>query len=345
MTTIKDRKSFSSADQAKAWVAEANPPFAAPATAAEIAKWKPRFRKKLASILCIDERPAMPEVEVLSRRVHGDLNAYELFITPPGELGWRALLLEPKGLTARRPAWVCMHGVIKGGMSSVTGLVVRQDGGEESLREFECEYGLKLAQMGYVTLSFDFPGFGYRADTGSDGTVQDGTAVIALDMGKTYIGWCVSDGMAAVSALTRWPTVDPRRIGATGFSMGGTMAGYLGALDRRLYTVALSGRFGYKRHRLLEGRNTRAFSCVPGMHKYMDGPDVLASIAPKRMYINQEVRNDMPLAVSETERVRAAYEALGAADRLAIQYDAPQQPRHRFGGAPVYEWMRKTMPI
>ncbi len=346
MTTTEKRTIASSMDQARAWVQAAQPPLTAPTDPAEIAAWRPKLRRKLASLLCIETLRPQPEVKVLRKWPHGNLNAYELLITPPGDLGWKALVLEPKGIKTKRPGWVCMHGVISGGMSSVTGLVVEQKGGEESIKEFECDYGLRLAQMGYVTISLDFPGFGYRADDGApDGTVQDSTAVIAMDMGKNYIGWCVSDALAAVSALAEWPTVDARRLGATGFSMGGTMAGYLAALDSRIYAAALSGRFGYKRQRLIEARNTRAFSCVPGMYKYLDGPDVLASAAPKRMYINQEVRNDMPLAISETERVRAVYETVGAADRLTIRYDAPDPPRHRFGGEPIYRWIEKTMPV
>ncbi len=64
-------------------------------------------------------------------------------------------------------------------------------------------------------------------------------------LGDYYGAWRVWDGMRGLDYLLSRPEVDPRRLGVTGNSGGGTMSSWLWACDRRL-TMAAPSCFSWR---------------------------------------------------------------------------------------------------
>jgi putative membrane-bound dehydrogenase-like protein len=90
------------------------------------------------------------------------------------------------------------------------------------------QYGLELAQRGYVTICPDYPSFGdYDYDFGSD----------RYDSG-TMKG--IFNHMRCVDFLSALPFVDASRIGVIGHSLGGHNAMFLGMFDERIKVIVSS---------------------------------------------------------------------------------------------------------
>ena len=328
-------------NQISKWAGTLKPALAVPNEPKAVRGWCPRARAKFRELLAVDGKAALSAPQrPLSRERHGQIVLHRVAIELPNEDPWEAFIIEPADVKPPRPAWLCLHGHVPGGASSVTGLLVDSPGGKESLVRFEDDYALQLANRGYVTLAFDFPGFAARGDQSLPSTEM---ILRALILGRPYLGWCVWNAMAALTVLRSWPSVDPGRVGVTGFSMGGTLSGMLAAVDSRVCAAALSGRFPSWRDRLARGGMASGVACVPGLMSQLDLNDALATAVPKPLFISQEVRGDPEKSRRLLEPIRRAYEGFDAADKLTEYYDAA--PRHRFVGKPLYEWVQKLWPI
>lgn len=107
----------------------------------------------------------------------------------------------------------------------------------------------RLAEAGYVVLSYDPINQGERAlyTLIEDGEVSpprdacSGHNVVGRQLhacGDWLGAWRAWDGIRALDCLLERPEVDPRRVGVTGQSGGGTLSSFLWALDPRLAAVA-----------------------------------------------------------------------------------------------------------
>jgi dienelactone hydrolase len=321
-------------------------PLSVPAEPKDIRSCHEKARKKFVDMLGIQaQRRIIPQFSVLEQYRRDGLQIHRIAITSPEEPGaWEAVILEPVDTSKRRPAWICTHGCIRGGMSAVTGLIDDTPGGKESADRFECDYGFQLAKRGYVTLSFHFPGFGSRSDGEKNEMPTSQLLLGTLHSGIPYLGWCVMDTKVAISILRNWPTVLQERIGLIGFSMGATIAAWTAAVDDRAKAVLYSGRVASLRDRSLRGAHPGALECLrDGVYSKMDKSDTIAIVAPKPMFISQEVRGDLATARSRITPITRAYEAIGAADALSIHYD--ERGPHKFIGEPAYRWIEALWPL
>jgi len=118
-----------------------------------------------------------------------------------------------------------------------------------------------LAKNGIACLCYDPVGQGERRQyVGEDGKPIFGTTgehslmdVSCTPLGTNVARYMIWDGMRAVDYLQSRADIDPKRIGATGISGGGTMSSYLGALDERI-AVSAPGCYLTGFRRLLETR-------------------------------------------------------------------------------------------
>lgn len=333
-------------NQLSEWARTLRPTLSVPRDPNDIPQWRLRLRRSLRRLLALPHRrDSTPTVRHIKSFQHSDVAAHRILVTLKGQIPWEAMILEPAVINRRLPAWLCLHGCIQGGMSSVTGLIDDRPSGRTDLKQFECDYALQLARRGYVTLSFDFPFFASRSvDHASSATTPacDHEMFFAgLMLGRPYLGWCLAEAMAAITVLRDWPTVQPGRIGVTGFSMGGTLSAMLAAVDPRVRAAAVSGRFPSWRERLIQGR-VDGLSCVPGLLTSMDVGDILAAVAPKPLFVSQEVRNDLAQSRRLLSGVRKSYRAMTAQQKLTLHYD--HAPKHRFVGQPLYNWIEKQQP-
>jgi dipeptidyl aminopeptidase/acylaminoacyl peptidase len=134
-----------------------------------------------------------------------------------------------------------------------------------------------LSRAGYGALLFDFPGHGESGGVVTWGRNEQAALVAAVDL------------------VAAQPDVDPARIGAFGFSMGGYITAQVAAKDRRLRAVVLLGapsdaeeqtRYEYDH----DGRLAQAAALWAvrraGMDLTSERPiDVVRAIAPRSLFV------------------------------------------------------------
>jgi dienelactone hydrolase len=180
-------------------------------------------------------------------------------------------------------------------------------------------YGPALAEAGYIVLCLDMPGHGDRATDGPESAL----AKEELWHGRTLLGRMLADLACGLDLLCSDPGADVARIGALGFSMGATHAYWLAALDDRIAAVAHLCAFADIAPLIETGVHDLhgAYMTVPGLLALGDMGDVAALIAPRHQFVGAG-RHD-PLTPPEAldpalSRLRAAYAAAGAGDRLHV---------------------------
>jgi len=234
------------------------------------------------------------------------------------------LFLPPLKPGARAPAMLCLHPTGALGKGIVAGL-----GGRANR-----QYGLELAQRGFVTLSPDYPSFGdYTCDFRPEQGFQSGSLR------------AIWDNMRAVDLLETLPAVAPERIGAIGHSLGGHNAIYTGVLEPRLRAIVSS--CGFTRFHRYRGGNLKPWAQPCYMPRIetlyqnqpdqvpFDFPELVAALAPRAFFTNSPLRDDNFDVQGVRDCIAAAapiYTLLGHPERLRAAYpdaghDFPDETR------------------
>ncbi|MCP4385922.1 MAG: prolyl oligopeptidase family serine peptidase, partial [Hyphomicrobiales bacterium] len=90
-------------------------------------------------------------------------------------------------------------------------------------------YAADLVERGFAVLCLEMPCFGERM-----GGIESAMSKAHHWHGRTLFGRMLAELVAGIDFLAAHPAVDTARIGAIGFSMGGTHAWWLAALEPRL---------------------------------------------------------------------------------------------------------------
>ncbi len=190
---------------------------------------------------------------------------------------------------------------------------------------------ITFAQRGFVTLAWDTLGQGERVqlfdpDLGESKAIRSTTehtilGVQCLLTGDTLSRYTIWDGIRALDYLLSRPEVDPKRVGCTGNSGGGTHTAYLSALDDRIQ-VAAPSCFLTTWGRLLKTIGPQdAEQCVPpSIFEDLDHADFVHAFAPKPYLILSAIRDFFSITgARETYREAGkSYAAFAAADKLAM---------------------------
>ncbi len=188
-----------------------------------------------------------------------------------------------------------------------------------------------LAKKGYVALAWDPIGQGERIQiydedfedskvrgSTTEHTVQGAQCLLIGDALARYTIW---DGMRALDYLLSRSEVDPKRVGCTGNSGGGTHTTYLSALDDRIQVAAPSCYITSWRQMLRTIGPQDAEQVFPNwLRDGLDYPDFIYAFAPKPFRILSAIRDFFPIGgARETfEAAAAVYARIGAADRLSM---------------------------
>ena len=188
-----------------------------------------------------------------------------------------------------------------------------------------------FARNGYVALAWDTIGQGERVQlydedfetskvvrSTTEHTINGIQTLVVGDMMARYTIW---DGLRALDYLASRPEVDPKRIGATGNSGGGTHTAYLSALDDRIQVAAPSCYLTSWR-RLLEtiGPQDAEQNIPPWIADGLDHADFVHAFAPKPYLILSAIRDFFSITgARETfQEAQRAYDLLGAAQKIGM---------------------------
>lgn len=228
-------------------------------------------------------------------------------------------LLVPKAVLSggRARAVLCLHQTHAEGKKVVVGLG----------RSPDDEYGVELAERGYVCLAPPYP---HLADYWPD---LDGPGWAS---GTLKAVW---DNRRGIDYLESLPFVRRGGVAAIGHSLGGHNALYTAVLEPRIRVVATSCAFdAYVDYMGGDIRGWIQKRYLPRLAEYLGRPadipydfhELVGALAPRALFANAPLR-DSNFRWDSVDRIAAAavpvYGLFGAADRLVVRHpDAP----HRF---------------
>lgn len=187
-----------------------------------------------------------------------------------------------------------------------------------------------LARLGYVVLIFDPLGQGERIQYPNDklhSHVGVGVHEHLLAGNQQFLvgeflgAWRAWDGIRALDYLLSRKEVDPRHVGVTGNSGGGTMTTWLCGVESR-WTMAAPSCFVTTFLRNLENElPADTEQCPPrALALGLDHADFLAAMAPKPVIVMAQEKDyfDARGAEEAYRRLRKLYALLGAEENVAL---------------------------
>jgi len=193
---------------------------------------------------------------------------------------------------------------------------------------------LNLVKKGFVVLAFDPVGQGERLQYYDPQTQK--SAVGGPTREHSYAGaqcflagyspavYWIWDGIRVVDYLVSRPEVDPKRIGITGRSGGGTQSAYIAAFDERIVAAAPECYITSFR-RLLQSVGPQDTEQIfyHGIAKGLDMADLLLLRAPKPALVISTTRDYFSIqgARETVAQVSAIYRLLGSAESLQMVED------------------------
>jgi dienelactone hydrolase/pimeloyl-ACP methyl ester carboxylesterase len=214
-----------------------------------------------------------------------------------------------------------------------------------------------LARLGYVVLIFDPIGQGERLQyTDKDLRPRRGIGVAEhlhagnqqFLVGGFFGAWRAWDGIRALDYLLSRKEVDPRHVGITGNSGGGTMTTWLCGLDRR-WTMAAPGCFVTTFRRNLENElPADTEQCPPqALALSLDHDDFLAALAPKPIIILAKERDffDVRGSIEAHARLKRLYTLLGAPDRIQLQIGPSGHGYSQENREAMYQWFNRATGV
>jgi pimeloyl-ACP methyl ester carboxylesterase len=196
---------------------------------------------------------------------------------------------------------------------------------------------LNLVEKGFIVFAFDPIGQGERvqywnskmqkSDVGDAVFEHSYVGAQCILAGSSLVRYMIWDGIRAVDYLLTREEVDPKRIGITGHSGGGTQAAYIAAFDERILAVAPECYITSSK-RLWEGVGPQDAeqNLFHGIANGIDMADLLEIRAPKPALQITTTRDFFPIqgAIETENEVRRIYQAYGKEENFSrVEDDAP----------------------
>ena len=215
-------------------------------------------------------------------------------------------------------------------------------------------FGQSLARQGYVVVIYDPIGQGERyqyVDAQLEPRHGGGTSehLYAGDqqflVGEFFGSWRVWDGIRTLDYLLSRSDVDPKRVGVTGHSGGGTVTTWLTALDDRLCMSAPSCFVTTFRRNLENELPADPEQCPPhALALELDHSDFIAAFAPKPVIILDEERDffDVRGVEMAVARVKALYKLLGAEENVQFSLGPDYHSYGKENREAMYRWFNRV---
>jgi dienelactone hydrolase len=223
-------------------------------------------------------------------------------------------LYRPKGKSGPFPAVAAPHGHWKEGR-----LTQAKDGNFPAM-------GISLARLGFVSFHYDMVGY---ADFRQLPHKFDDPA-----WGQGLFGIQTWNSLRAIDFIAALPDVDPKRIGCTGASGGGTQTFILTAIDDR---IACSVPVN-----MVAAEFQGGCSCenAPFLRLGLNNVEIAAMTAPRPLLViaaTGDWTKNVPTL--EGPALKKTFDTLGAGDKFrAVQFDAPHNYNQDSREA-MYAWM------
>jgi len=243
----------------------------------------------------------------------------------------------------------------KGPRPGVVGLCGHSNNGKAN--ETYQSFAQGLARMGYVVLIFDPIGQGERlqyahVEKPHRPGVGVGEHLLAGNqqflVGDFFGSWRAWDGIRALDYLLSRPEVDPKHVGITGNSGGGTMTTWLCGVESR-WTMAAPGCFVTTFRRNLENELPQdTEQCPPhAIALGLDHADFLACMAPKPVIILAKEKDyfDARGAEEAYRRLKRIYSLLGDEENVKLHFGPTPHGYTIENREAMYQWFNKVTGI
>ncbi|MFN0121182.1 MAG: alpha/beta hydrolase family protein [Blastocatellia bacterium] len=223
--------------------------------------------------------------------------------------------------------------------------------------EYYQSYAQGLARMGYVVLIYDPIGQGERLQY-ADAQLRSPVGAGVLEhlyagnqqmlTGEVFATWRAWDGIRALDYLLTRPEVDPRHVGVTGNSGGGTVTTWLCALDDR-WTMAAPDCFVTTFRRNLENEMPQDIEqYVPRVLSMgLDQDDFIAVMAPRPVILISQEKDFFDVRGTEEayQRLRHLYKLLGAEQNIAMFTGPSYHGYTRENREAMYRWFNRATGV
>ena len=251
-------------------------------------------------------------------------------------------LFIPDGIVGKRPAILNVIGH--------TGIAFRGESYQILIHN--------LVKKGFIVFAFDPIGQGERIqyyDPDKKESLVGGSSAEhsyvnnqCFLSGSSLARYWTWDGIRATDYLLTRSEVDPKRIGITGLSGGGTQTSYIWAFDDRLKASAPSNYIcGFRR--LLESISTQCGEQVfyHGLLNGIDHADLLEINAPKPTLLVTTTRDYFSIqGARETYReVIKAYKAFGTEENFEMVEDDLEHGYTRKNREAIYSFFQRTLDL
>ena len=310
--------------------------------------WERRRRELRAQVLVAEGLWPLPRLAPLEPVIHGriDRDGYGVekvfFASTPGHYV-SGNLYRPKGKAGKLPAVLCPHGHWPNGRFLEVGEADAREqikmGAEKTMEG--ARYPLQarcamLAKLGCVVFHYDMVGYADSRAIEHRAGFADAEAVLRL---QSFMGLQTLNSLRALDFVAGLPDVDPRRIGVTGASGGGTQTFILGAIDDRpavafpavMVSAAMQG------------------GCVcenaPDLRVRTNNVEIAALFAPRPLGMtgaNDWTREIETKALPELKRIYALYDAPGAV--MARHFPFPHN-YNQVSRELMYGWMAEHLGL
>lgn len=289
----------------------------------EFKEWQARSITTLYELLGLhhmETAPLEPQIDEVVVLEDGIVRQHLRIQTEPG-VWMTAYVLVPANCSRSTPVVICPHGHNCYGKYGVAGCyeypaVLKQ------IEHYHCDYGRRIAQLGYVAICPDMRGFGERR-SGVERTriMPDALkcecasiAHMGEPLGITVLGMACWDLMRMVDYIEQRDDWNHDQIYCCGFSSGGMQTLYLTALEPRIRGAIISGyMYGFKDSLLVLNENC---SCnyVPHLMEHYDMGDLASMICPRPLWI-QSGRDDHLNGYRGIDNVLEQVDIIGGAYR------------------------------
>lgn len=294
------------------------------------AEWKARtLPKVLATTGDWPDRVA-PQPELVAEWIdHGVVR--QRWLLEVGPHASAALLINRPAVRAegtKLPAILCWHGHGNHGKETVMGNT-SSEGHAAELARYRCNYGLKMAQAGFLTYAIDWMGVGERNDSGKPHFLKHNEGrdwcnlyyLHATMMGMTSLSINLAHGRAATDFVLSLPDVDPARVGVMGLSGGGTMTLWTALTDSRIKAAEIICYSDFWALFGIRDLNYCGMQVAPGLYKLVDLPDLQGLLAPMPLLMDIGIHDNcfrLDNAMACFRKLEEIYRAAGAADHLEL---------------------------